>query len=108
MLEKARRLFAKLRRTARRKHDEICRPCRYASRRDRRLIDHHVRVRAAEAERAHRRTTTRAALKIPVAQRRVHVERASGELDVRIAARVVERCRYLPMSERKQHFDDAS
>ncbi|CAJ3344239.1 Uncharacterised protein [Burkholderia pseudomallei] len=71
------------------------------------LLDHDVRVGAAEAERADGRAARRVAGGVPRAPVGVHVERRIGEIEMAVRVRVVQRRHQLAMREAQQHFVDA-
>src|SRR5256885_12453709 len=71
---------------------------------NRRLFEHDVSVRAADAEGADARPTRNPA-PFPIAQRVVHVERAVGEIDFRIGLPEVQARRQLLMLEGENRLD---
>ncbi len=75
-------------------------------RRERRLLEHHVRVRAPDPERAHPRAARDVAHARPVGQGRVDAERAGLEIDARVRAREVEARRERAVLERQHRLDE--
>src|SRR3954447_4404439 len=73
----------------------------------RRLLDHQMRIGAAESERADSGAPLNSVLDRPFLERGVDEERAAVERDVRIAALVVQGRRYRPVFQREQDLDHA-
>src|SRR5690606_38380480 len=89
VLADARRGGVERLRRARRDREDLPGPRRRAGRRGRRLLDHGVRVGAAEPERADARAAGRAA-RLPAPEGRADEERAGIEIDLRIGGIVME------------------
>ena len=90
----------------RREHEELLRS-RCARRFERRsLFQNGVRVRAAGAEGADARAP-RGRAGFPLGQRGVHVERAAGEIDLRIRLREMQRRRQHAVLQRERRLDEA-